>query len=99
MMAQDAAKAAPHVYKAVFENDRVRLLEVRMKPGDESAMHSHPDYLVYALEGGQVKLTAASGESAEVEINAGDTMWREAEEHSALNTGNSELVALFVELK
>src|SRR5712691_8247685 len=98
-MANDAAHVAPHVYKVLFENERVRLLEVRMKPGDESAMHSHPDYLVYALGGGKVKLTAGSGESTEVEISAGDTMWREAEEHSALNTGSAELVALFVELK
>jgi beta-alanine degradation protein BauB len=98
-MANDAAQVAPHVYKVLFENDRVRLLEVRMKPGDESAMHSHPDYLLYTLEGGTVKLTAASGESADVEISTGDTMWREAEEHSALNSGSTELVALFVELK
>lgn len=98
-MANDAAQVAPHVYKVLFENDRVRLLEVRMKPGDESAMHSHPDYLVYTLEGGTVKLTAASGDSADVEINAGETMWRDAEEHSALNTGSTELVAVFVELK
>ena len=98
-MANDAAQVAPNVYKVLFENDRVRLLEVRMQPGDESAMHSHPDYLVYALEGGTVKLTAAGGDSADVEINAGDTMWREAEDHSALNTGSTELVALFVELK
>ena len=98
-MAQDAAKVAPHVYKVLFENDRVRLLEVRMKPGDESAQHSHPNYLVYALEGGTVKLTPASGDSAAVEIQAGDTMWREAEEHSALNIGTTDLVALFVELK
>jgi len=44
-MAKEAAQVAPHVYKVLFENDRVRLLEVRMKPGDESAQHSHPDYL------------------------------------------------------
>ncbi len=31
-MAQDAAQVALHVYKVVFENERVRLLEVRMKP-------------------------------------------------------------------
>ena len=98
-MAEEAAKAAPHVYKSVFENDKVRLLEVRMKPGDESSLHSHPNYLVYALEGGRVKLTDASGEGAEVEISPGDTMWREAEEHSARNVGDTELVALFVELK
>ncbi len=98
-MAQEAAQVAPHVYKVLFENERVRLLDVRMKPGDESAQHSHPDYLSYALEGGKVKLTDASGQSAEVEIQAGDTMWRETEEHSALNVGTTELHALFVELK
>jgi len=98
-MAKQAAEVAPHVYKVLFENDRVRLLEVRMKPGDESAMHSHPDYLLYALSGGKVRLTEGSGESAEVEIAAGDTMWPEAEEHSALNTGTTELVATFFELK
>jgi quercetin dioxygenase-like cupin family protein len=46
---QEAAKVAPHVYKALFENERVRLLDVRMNPGEESAQHSHPDYLLHAL--------------------------------------------------
>ena len=36
-MAQEAAQVAPHVYKVLFENDRVRLLDVRMAPGAESA--------------------------------------------------------------
>lgn len=98
-MAQPAAEVAPHVYTVIFENDRLRLLEVAMSPGAESALHSHPDYLVYALSGGTVKLSDASGESADVEIKAGDTMWREAEEHSARNIGSTELRALFIELK
>ncbi len=98
-MAQDAAEAAPHIYKVLFENERVRLLDVRMKPGDESAQHSHPDYLLYALEGGTVKLSDASGQSAEVDVPEGATMWRDAEEHSALNIGTTDLHALFVELK
>jgi quercetin dioxygenase-like cupin family protein len=96
---QDATDVAPDIYKVLFENERLRLLEVRMAPGAESALHAHPDYLVYALAGGKVKLTAGSGESAEVDINQGDTMWRDAEEHSALNVGETELVAIFVELK
>ena len=98
-MAQEAAQVAPHVYKVLFENERVRLLDVRMEPGAESAQHSHPDYLLHALSGGTVKLTDASGQSAEVEIKAGDTMWREAEEHSAANVGTTALHALFLELK
>ena len=98
-MARPAAEAAPHVYKVAFENDRLRLLEVTMSPGAESELHSHPDYLVYALSGGKVRLTGASGEGADVDIKEGDTMWRESEEHSALNIGGGELRALFIELK
>ena len=48
-MAQDPVQVASNVYSMAFENDRVRLLEVREKPGESSAMHSHPDYLVYGL--------------------------------------------------
>jgi quercetin dioxygenase-like cupin family protein len=98
-MAEEAAKVAPHVYKAVFENDRMRLLEVRMAPGVRTELHAHPDYLVHALSDGLVRLTDASGEGADVEIHAGDSLWRDAEEHSAVNIGDSELVAVFVELK
>jgi quercetin dioxygenase-like cupin family protein len=98
-MADHATAVAPHVYKTVFENDRLRLLEVTMAPGAASELHSHPDYLVYALSGGTVRLSAANGDAAEVPISAGDIMWREAEEHSALNVGSDELHALFIELK
>ena len=98
-MPQDAVAVAPNVYRVLFENERVRLLEVRVKTGDASSLNSHPDYLVYVLSDGTVKLTSASGESAEVELKTGDVMWREAEEHSAENSGTTELLALFFELK
>ena len=95
----DPAEVAPNVYSVLFENERVRLLEVRLRPGEGSARHSHPDYLVYALEGGKVRLTSPDGESGEVDVSAGDVMWREAEDHSTENTGTTELRALFFELK
>jgi quercetin dioxygenase-like cupin family protein len=98
-MKQDAAVAAPDVYKVIFENERVRLLEVSMEAGAASAPHSHPDYLVYALSDGTVTLSDESGQGAEVKINAGDVMWRDSEEHSAVNTGSTKLSALFFELK
>ena len=33
----------PDEYKVVFENDRVRVLEYRDKPGDRTSPHHHPD--------------------------------------------------------
>jgi quercetin dioxygenase-like cupin family protein len=98
-MAEDAAKVASHVYKVVFENERARVLDVRMKPGESTTMHSHPDYVVYLLSGGKVKFTSPSGESAEVELPAGASMWRKAEEHATENIGTTEVHALFFEPK
>lgn len=98
-MVEDGAKAAPHIYKVVFENERARVLEVRMKPGQSSAMHSHPDYVVYVLDDGKVRFTSGSGESAELDLPAGAVMWRDAEEHATTNIGPTEVRALFFEPK
>ena len=48
-VAQDPIKANPGKYRVIFENERVRLLEYKDKPGDVSTMHWHPDHLVYSL--------------------------------------------------
>lgn len=42
-MAEDPTTTNPELYKTVFENDRVRVLEYRDKPGDRTLPHSHPD--------------------------------------------------------
>lgn len=96
---EDAAKVAPHVYKVLFENERARLLEVIMHPGDHSEMHSHPDNLVYVLSDGKVTFTAPSGETAEVELTAGASMWMEATQHATENVGGTAVRALFFEPK
>ena len=98
-MAEDAAKVAPHIYKVLFENERVRVLEVTMQPGDSSEMHSHPDYFVYMLTDCKVRFTEPSGETAELELPAGATIWRNAEEHATENVGGTTLRALFFEPK
>ena len=98
-MATDAVAAAPNVYRVLFENERVRLLEARVKPGESSAPHAHPNYLIYTLEDGKVTFTSASGETVDVDLQAGQAMWREAEEHSAKNPGSTDVVALLFELK
>ena len=56
-MAEDAIKIAPHAYKVVLDNDRVRVLESRMKPGDKTEMHGHPAVVACAVIGGKFKFT------------------------------------------
>ena len=48
----DPAKVAADAYKVVLENDQVRLLEVRAKPGTKIPMHAHPAYVAYAVTDG-----------------------------------------------
>jgi quercetin dioxygenase-like cupin family protein len=98
-MTEHAATVAPDVYKVVFENDRVRMLEARMPVGGHTEMHSHPDYLAYPLQDGKVKFTTPSGETADVEVKAGEAMWRDAEEHATDNIGDTEVHVLFFEPK
>ncbi len=97
--AQDPAKVAPDVYKVVFENARVRVMEVTLAPGAKVAMHSHPDHFAYGLSSGKVKFTHADGTTVEAEFQPGQVVWVPAEKHSRENPGDAEVKAVVVELK
>src|ERR1700746_3038267 len=49
----DAVVAAPNLYKTIKDSMGIRILEADYKPGDSSAMHSHPDYALYVIQGGR----------------------------------------------
>jgi len=95
----DAVLVAPDLYKVLFENDRVRVLDVRYGPGVKSAMHSHPDTVVVALTPLNAKFTLADGQTADVEVPASEAMWVEAQDHAVENTSASEIHGILVELK
>ena len=99
VMAQDPVEVGPDVYKKVFENERVRVLEAQFKVGGKIAMHSHPDHFAYVLSPGKMRLSYPDGTSKEVEMKAGDVMWLNAETHAGENIGATEVHLLVVELK
>ena len=96
---RDPVKLAPDFYKVALENDRVRVLDIRMKPGDKSPEHSHPAYVIYALSDAKLKFTDPDGTSEEVEVDAGQTVWRDAETHAVENVGTTEVHVLNIELR
>ena len=98
-MAQDMAKVAPSSTKVVLENDRVRVLEVRQKPGEKGAMHSHPASLLCPLSTSKAKFTSSDGKTTESELKAGAVTWREAETHAVENVGATDSHVLVIELK
>jgi quercetin dioxygenase-like cupin family protein len=97
--AQDPVKLSPDKYKVIFNNDKMRILDVRLKAGDKSPMHSHPNYVVYSFRNSTVKFTSKDGQTADVKTKAGQCMWRNAEAHAVENTGKTDVHVLNIELK
>lgn len=97
--AQDPLTVAPHMYKKLFENERVRVMEVTFNPGDSILAHSHPDHHVYAASGGTLKLSKPDGTSADAVINTGDVLFIPAETHWAKNIGKTTVKLIVNELK
>ena len=57
----DAVASSRQGLSVRFENDRVRVLELRLLPGECEGMHTHPQYVLYALTDYRVKNTNADG--------------------------------------
>lgn len=49
--ALDPGRVAPHIYQNIFENERVRVFETRIRNGEMAPLHDHPDRLVVYLSG------------------------------------------------
>jgi quercetin dioxygenase-like cupin family protein len=95
----DPAIVAADVYKLLLENDRVRLFEVRFKPGQQAVMHRHPDHLVYVLTDYTLDLSVPGSASQVIALKAGEAVWMKAGPHAAKNIGATEGRALVIELK
>jgi len=94
----DAVKAAPNLYKTLQDTLGIRILEVDYKPGDSSALHSHPDYALYTIQGGKVEFIGKDGSKMETEMKSADENIRPDEIHSVKNTGKAEVKVLLVEV-
>jgi len=95
----DPAKVAGDVYKLVMENDRVRVFDVRFKPGQKAVMHEHPNHVVYVIDDYTLDLSGPDGKKQEIQLKAGQAFWMEAGAHAAENIGKTAGHALVVELK
>ncbi|PXX01574.1 cytoplasmic protein [Mycolicibacterium moriokaense] len=97
-MSIDPVATDPDLYRVIFENERVRVLEYRDTPGGRTHWHAHPDSVLYPLASFRRRITA-NGQQVEVELNAGQPRWVAAQEHLGENIGDTDSHALFIELK
>ena len=97
--AQDPAVVNAKTIKVKLENDRVRVLEATLEPGDKEQLHSHPASIIFVVSGGTIRNHAADGTTKETTYVAGDTIYREPLTHWAENIGTTTIHLMVVELK
>ena len=68
---EDPVKVDPKHYKVEFENDRVRVVRIKYKPGEKSVMHSHPESIGVFLTDAHAKFIYPDGKSEDIKAKAG----------------------------
>ncbi len=96
--AQDPLQTDPDKYHLVLQNDRVRVLEYRDKPGDKTSRHTHRDFVLHALSSFRRRLTFGDGHTMERDFKPGETLFMDAQSHIGENVGTTETHVLLVEL-
>ena len=99
--------AATDHHKVLFENDRVRVLDSRVAPGDQTPVHTHrwpgvlyiigsSDFVRYDEKGNIVLDSRESDKKA----GSGSAMWTDSlAPHFVKNVGDDEIRVIAVELK
>jgi quercetin dioxygenase-like cupin family protein len=95
----DIIAIAPEQHEVIFENDRIRMLKVVVKPGDKVPMHTNPENINYILKTGTLRLTGADGSAQDVELMEGQVIPAPVGTHAVENVGDTTVETIGVELK
>jgi hypothetical protein len=103
----DALSAAPEHHRLVYENERARVLEVRIRPGEIVLLHTHrwPGVLYLQSWSDHVRRDDAGNvifdsREAGSPPKIPSVVWCEPlRPHSVENVGASELLVLSIEIK
>lgn len=91
--------ASPEHYELLFENERVLVLKMVLKPGESDSLHRHNNETVYFQKGSKLKIETLGGEPIVADVPDGHVMWHEAWTHRVTNLGDQTAVAIIVEEK
>ena len=87
--------------RVVFENERVRVWEIELAPGESLAMHQHDlDYVVVTLTPGETTVEWEDGRRESSRSQPGEILWRSAPHaHALTNHGREIYRNRLIELK
>src|SRR3989475_11053523 len=97
----EAARRGTVAARPLFENERGKVWEMRLEPGESSDLHRHAlDCLLYILEGTSIDADRPDGESSRFSVEPGQIFFvpRGGTER-AVNRSGTRFRELLVELK
>ena len=97
--ADDPVKTDGDKYTVLFENNCVRVLDYRDRPGDRTNRHRHPAFVLYTLSSFKRTLTLPDGKVVQREFKEGEAVWSGAQTHIGANTGDTPTHVILVEMK
>lgn len=96
----DVMEVAKSGYNLLLENSRVRVLEIKLKPGEKSPMHNHPnDHVIYVVKDADFKLNFPNGKIEVFKLLEGQVKWIKAGAHQTENISDTEGHCIVVETK
>lgn len=96
--AMDPTKVEAAFIKMMADTLGIKFYEGTYKPGDSVAFHSHPDNIIYVLEGSSVELGMQDGTSQVVEFKTGMGMVGGPATHKGKNIGKTDLKLLVADI-
>jgi beta-alanine degradation protein BauB len=94
----DALSASPEVHKLVFENEKIRILEINFPPKHKTLPHWHPKSLGYVINPTKMLMELPDGTRQEFDLKTGQTFEVEGV-HTVENIGDTELKTIHIEFK
>ena len=83
----------------LFENDRVRVSESRIKPGENNGMKMRSDRVNVSINPGKTRVHYADGKKEDFDLKAGSVRFNKAGTSSTENIGKTETRTVIVNLK
>lgn len=76
----------------------IKLYEVTLNPGDSVGFHTHPDNVLYVVQGGKIAITPKDGETQVADLPTGTALVSPAQTHRGKNVGTTVVKLLVADV-
>lgn len=97
MQGNDAVTIAPEVHRILFEDEKVRVLNVYLPVGRKTEMHWHPNNISYVVSGGKMRILRQDKTVVDVSLAPEIVIPGSEGEHIVENIGSSDIHTIQVE--